>query len=420
MAEVLGIIGSCVAIAQLVGYGQKFARELRQFSKCAGSPTEQLQRHARQAGLFWRSIGAANVALNLHCAQHDDSAVLKYAVKNRLFERIDTEATFVKRQLSDAIKHLENLSGSKITVIRFLRWRQYKDSILVPFPEMDLVQNCLQMVMTSAQLEACSLQTRNLPPEAHEERKWLREENRFLKTLLVGHLRTIQRLEAQLEKTHQYRHQERPSPFSGVSSRVGFEVLIELGESIVETGHVPETPRVSLSSSESFLDTMTPQSHSRTSTQLSLPQTCSDDTHNNKDTSEGSADNRTLTVDPSMATDSVSGYVTSYAGTARHVTAIVLEHLEGNIISIAEASRLDLNDKPQTDEEVVNVVLGNAKPMRTIGKVVIVWKRSERDVGPQRTITLQCYVVEHCRPSLILGKEFWHASLQNRQRSKSC
>ncbi|KAK2035433.1 hypothetical protein LX32DRAFT_410 [Colletotrichum zoysiae] len=176
MAEVLGIIGSCVAIGQLVGYGRKFVRELRQFSECDGSPTEQLQRRAGQASMFWTSIGTAKVALHCHYTQHRDSAVLKYVSRNRIFQRIETEAEFVRSQLSAAIKRLETLSRSRSTVVRFLRWRRYRDSILVPSPEMELVQTCLQMVVSSAQLEACSLQRKKLPPEAEEERKRLRTE----------------------------------------------------------------------------------------------------------------------------------------------------------------------------------------------------------------------------------------------------
>ncbi|KAK1980091.1 hypothetical protein LZ30DRAFT_595476 [Colletotrichum cereale] len=419
MAEVLGIFGSCVAIWHLVGYGKKFARELHQFSKCAGSPTELLRRYAGQAGLFWGSIGAAKVALGRHCKQHRNSAVLKYVEKNRVLEQIDTEATFVKRHLSDAIKRLESLTRSKGTVVRFIRWRRYRDSILVPFPEMDLIQTCLQMVISSAQLEACSLQRRNLPPEALEEIEQLREENKFLKAVIRGQLRTVQRLEAQLEQAHRYRHPEARSPFSRISIIVGFEALIELGVSIVETGDVPRAPRLSPLSSEIRLETMKTPSYSEISTHVSLPRTSEDSTQESTHTDGGPLDSKTLKVDPEMTANSVSGYVTSYAGTTRQVTAIVLENLEGNIISIGEASRLGLHDEPQTNEEVVKVALGSAKPMRTIGKVVLVWKRNEREVGLRQAMTLECYVVEHCKPSLIFGKVFWHASLENRRRSKS-
>ncbi|GKT55934.1 hypothetical protein ColTof3_03273 [Colletotrichum tofieldiae] len=73
MAEVLGVVASCVALAQLAGYAQKFARELHQFSKCAGSPTEQLQRFTNQAFMFWGSIGTAEVALYHYHNQNHDS-----------------------------------------------------------------------------------------------------------------------------------------------------------------------------------------------------------------------------------------------------------------------------------------------------------------------------------------------------------
>lgn len=176
MAEIVGVIASCVALGQLVGYGQKFAKELRQFSRCSGSPTEQLQRCANQAAMFWGTIGTAELALDNHCDQHRDSPVLKYVSSMRIFEQFEMDAKFVKRDLSDAIERLRSLTRSRLTIVRFIKWLQYKDSVLVPFPQMELLQNCFQMVATAVNLEACSLTRKNLLPDAIEQEKKLQKE----------------------------------------------------------------------------------------------------------------------------------------------------------------------------------------------------------------------------------------------------
>lgn len=128
---------------------------------------------------------------------------------------------------------------------------------------------------------------------------------------------------------------------------------------------------------------------------------------------------KTLRVDPDSATDATTVYFNSTDGTRTPVSAIILKNLIGNIISITEAGRLGLEVVQQDEDEVVWIAFKNGEPKRTIGKVRTFWAGSERTVDPLKGLPIGCYVVEHCRPQLILGKPFWDMEQSSQLRKRS-
>ncbi|KAF6824073.1 hypothetical protein CPLU01_11069 [Colletotrichum plurivorum] len=351
MAEVLGVIAAMIQLAQ---FGDKFAKELRRFSHFSSSRAQQVKQHAAQARNFSTSISTARLSLLQHSERHPKSPVIRYISSRQVCSGLDENAEFVRDRIYEATIRTKKLMRIKSSPVLFVKWFYYKDSIFLPFAEMESLKTCLLLLMTSALLESCMAERRELPSDANEKMETLDREM----------------LEVQDDRRTTNTNSSFSMMQSGRSAALVIKAVIQLGTSLVETGEVPEAPLVSPLSSVASLVAPTTESSQ------SLPQTGSlqsplatfrmqnisllDNQH--------PPNQRSRLVFDTESARSVNGYVTSSTGWKVPATAIVLDSMEDNVISMVEAHRLGIIVEPQDDGEVVTLLFNDGSHTDSVGR----------------------------------------------------
>ncbi|KAF4474127.1 hypothetical protein CGGC5_v017143 [Colletotrichum fructicola Nara gc5] len=123
---------------------------------------------------------------------------------------------------------------------------------------MELVQTCLQLLVSAIQLEASTSTTDGHVHEARWENTRLQKDMDFLRKVIKNQVRIIALLESRLGKADQRVQRGSMAASSIFAQESGIDALIRLGHSVAETGFLPrQRSPSSPSSSESSLETMT-------------------------------------------------------------------------------------------------------------------------------------------------------------------
>ncbi|KAI3548317.1 hypothetical protein CSPX01_03113 [Colletotrichum filicis] len=267
MAEILGIVASVAALIQLAHYGEKFAKALFNFSKQNSSPRKEVDRCASQAQDFSDCINMTHFTLERHFANYTKSPLLQYLSFQGILDRILNRSELIEWRLDKATIRVRSLLGGGNAVFNFLKWWYQKDSILDLFPEMNSVKISLQLLVSATQLEVLDMECKD---SLCDTEKLISNEKHMnhLKKVIRGNLKTLKRLEAQIERanplmpTDAFTHQTQ-------STSSLYEIMLPLGRSMVKTGSVPKPKFVSSASSES--STRTKETYKSSSSGNSMP-----------------------------------------------------------------------------------------------------------------------------------------------------
>ncbi|KAI3545285.1 hypothetical protein CABS03_04009 [Colletotrichum abscissum] len=316
MAEILGIVANVAALIQLAHYGEKFAKALLNFSKQNSSPRKEVDRCASQAQDFSDCINMTHFTLERHFANFTKSPLLQYLSSQGILDRILNRSKSIEWQLDKATIRVRSLLGGGNAVFNFLKWWYQKDSILDLFPEMNSVKISLQLLVSATQLEVLDMECKD---SLWDTEKLISNEKHMyvltnmgtspgvidlvlnslsasnhLKKVIRGNLKTLKRLEAQIERanplmpTDAFTHQTQ-------STSSLYEIMLPLGRSMVKTGSVPKPKFVSSESSESSTRTKEVISHIQNNLVRRLmarPQTYKSSTSGNSMPSVSSAPSR--------------------------------------------------------------------------------------------------------------------------------
>ncbi|KAF6812093.1 hypothetical protein CSOJ01_05374 [Colletotrichum sojae] len=110
---------------------------------------------------------------------------------------------------------------------------------------------------------------------------------------------------------------------------------------------------------------------------------------------------------------SVNGYVTSSTGWKVPATAIVLDSMEDNVISMVEADRLGIIVEPQDDGDIVTLLFNDGSHTDSVGRARLIWSGGNETAGlaSRNRVEVKCQVIKHCHPSLVFGTSFKDATL---------
>ncbi|KAK1516623.1 hypothetical protein CPAR01_16239 [Colletotrichum paranaense] len=278
MAEVLGLVSSFAAIIQLVQYGEKFAKALYQYSEQRGYRAEKIEHYANDVVTFSDVVRTAHFSLSQHCKKYPGSPVLDFIATQGVLNNIAFQSGSVEQRLKKATSQIRSCLGSKSFVLSFFNWLYQKDSIKDLFPEMESIKTSLQLLLATAHFEIVTMERNDPRPGssmtdmkgleittyAYRTAKRL-SGRRFIQVLIERWTRyrlkeMIQMLMRALVNVHAERREiDRHKPAStakGSKLSIGqpHDSLLQLGQSIVETGKVPEPNPASAASSSYSID----------------------------------------------------------------------------------------------------------------------------------------------------------------------
>ncbi|KAL2022869.1 hypothetical protein VTK56DRAFT_4400 [Thermocarpiscus australiensis] len=473
MAEAMAVALACpaafAAVVQLASYGSAFATTLYQFAQDAPAAREEIEGLANRVRSFSSTIRVARDSLSRHWREYPESDVARFAHRNRVVKMIKHCSKLLRRRLRHVEDKLESMR-SRSTLWTSIKWALNKSSILSRWMllEMQGLEADLNLLMTTANMEALSALRRQMSPTASEtERRALRKEMRSLRHAVKDLVETISRLQLQLDELGRPGPGHENSRVSGKSFQSRHAVFIELGRSMYKHGVPPDIPpttpepserdsreerfqsgqsapdgKMSAASSPSTPDH--PDRASSGSVEGASSRDGEDSSRNEnshlhwdsplapRSTSPTSpsvgSETTPTTPDVKPPTDtyiqdrpqtnalylggddykeSISGYVISSTGQFRSATAVVHETLDRSVISIYGARILELIVQPLGTSDSVILDLGpGTKPHRSIGTVALQWQRSPHPDKRYPPLTVECHVSEHCRPALTFGRPF--------------
>ncbi|AEO63036.1 uncharacterized protein THITE_2084540 [Thermothielavioides terrestris NRRL 8126] len=434
MAEVLAVAGGIAAIFELAKAGWRFADTLSQFARHAGAAGFEVERFANQVEAFSDAVELAQLILSRHLHRNQESSVVTYIRRQNILDIIGTEANIVQRRLratQDQVMGLE----SRSVVLASIKWLLRRSSIMQLSPEMESVKSTLSLLVDIAQLE----DVMNLADSVLSNK----DEVRWLRRRIRRHLKTIERLRAQLPSEYGREGLGLYSSFSLDLEKP--DPLLELGRSMYKHGRVPDSVQSSSSGSQRTLnspqgpsnrpDGTRGQQPSRSMT-VTIPTSSSSRPASAVNPIPGPvrplrrvpprqsrlSPNRSAAADqpaeaqPSVktlrfrdedVTGSIDGYVGTEQGSLRYTTAFLAPTLEANIVSLAEARRLDLDVRePESMLETVYFDFGTRRPGKSVGTATLQWNAGPQADGRFPPLSIVCYVCENAAVKLILGQPF--------------
>lgn len=166
MAEVLAITGGLAAALQLSSFAIKFAKALYQLAADAGAAASEVERFANQVKIFSAAVTVAHRTLSNFCAENPKSPLVIFISSRRVLADIGTEASIVRRRLRRIRDKVMGMR-SRSAVWAYIKWSFKKSSILNLHPEMEGVKTSLDLLISTAYLEAA---TRNKDGGRRSER----------------------------------------------------------------------------------------------------------------------------------------------------------------------------------------------------------------------------------------------------------
>lgn len=264
----------------------------------------------------------------------------------------------------------------------------------------------------------------------------------FLKSVIKGYLKTEERLQSQIDRLSLHQGFTGDKVQSSVSFRGGqLDALIELGRSMSERGVVPgvsqvpsvvaepvsvhdrnqivrEEPEVlempstaAPSTPPSFVANSSNQGSRRTIEEITSTSSWSE-IENNETSMAARPFSQTLRIRSKDIQGSEAGYVIMSSSPPRLITAGIIRGLDGNVISIREATNLQLDIQQLGPADGVLLDLGGKSPEKSIGKATLQWVASPESRYPP--FTIECEVCQQCQPGLILGRPFINERQQQR------
>ncbi|KAK3308465.1 uncharacterized protein B0T15DRAFT_572631 [Chaetomium strumarium] len=371
MIDPLTAIGGLAAVLQLSSAAAKVVDALCKFAEDARFARAEIQRFAGQVRTFCHIITIARNNLRRYCREFSKSPLVKYISKHNVLDSICSEAAAVEQHIWDIDLEVAKLE-SQSALWASIKWVFKRSSILELSPEMQSLMASLNLLQSTAMLDA-----------ALRSGKDSRREARSLRREIKSLVKTVD--QSQLQLSNRRQRAERPPDLNYVRH----DALIELAESMRKHNTVPESPGSSspLSSSNDFGAPQIPPG----------------------------SNSKVLHVRAEDLTESVTGWVREPTGTFRGTTAYLAENLDGNIISASRASELgfDIVEPPPGRDDggggqVTFFQFDDAgeSPVRSIGRAVIHWRKFQHHDARYPTLTLTCDVCENTSVGLILGRPF--------------
>lgn len=228
--------------------------------------------------------------------------------------------------------------------------------------------------------------------------------SQFLKKVINGHLRTIDALQAELQRsTHLRTRGDRSHQAASSQIQGGRTALLELARAIHERGTVPSVsiPRSNSEYEESSNETNESQMESESSSSIVVPEP---QLPNLSITPRHSTKKLDLRID--YRHEAISGYISSASDVRQSAVAFIARYLPGNIISINKARALDLTIQPLDEEGGATLIFRDGNSELSIGRVRFQWNWGIDHSVRRPPVTVDCEVSERCSLGLIFGRPF--------------
>ena len=158
MAEVVGVIGSVIAIAGLAKPTAKFVKALRNIAADGDPIASEIDRIATHVVMSSGTIDVAVEQLRGHCKtisgmQEKTSGVLQYIAQNKSTNILITCSKAIIKQMNEMTKDLNSMKRrpNLLTYLKWYIWKKMEVESL--FPELDRVIGCLSLMCPILHLE---------------------------------------------------------------------------------------------------------------------------------------------------------------------------------------------------------------------------------------------------------------------------
>lgn len=167
MAEILGLIGSGVAILQVAEAATKLSKSLFHLARRIKSASEEIKDFAMQTQLFAGVIGAAHASLQQHNrSQGSESPVLRYIDNAGVLGKLVAASDRVTEHTKSLMPRLRALR-SRLDLLTRIKWVMQREAVEAMGPKMESVKTSLILIITVISLEKGNQQERS----AHGERR---------------------------------------------------------------------------------------------------------------------------------------------------------------------------------------------------------------------------------------------------------
>ena len=111
MAELLGLIGSVIAIAQIAGAAIKLSQSLHRTAHYAGSAEEDMQAFAMDISAFASIIRVAHDSIRRQCEKESNSSVLQFLDKYEILGHLVQQSARIRRHIEVVRPQVQDLRG---------------------------------------------------------------------------------------------------------------------------------------------------------------------------------------------------------------------------------------------------------------------------------------------------------------------
>lgn len=430
MAELLGVIGSILAVATVT---TQLSRSLYGISRSIGSVRDEVNRLAMETADFSSLMRLIHMALSNHCSRiikQDESSVLRAITEREVFSQLVDHCEDINTDIEQIKPHLRSLE-SRFSILSRIKWLMQKSDVQTLGWTMEKMKSSLNLLVALVAFEAAQ-QERKSPKIMYGTQKidlriWLTIRNSDdLRCQIRLLLRTQKSLEKRLRDS-QGREQLRTTRQFDAEA-----VLIDLGERITNQAstssrsqrrsirrspptrnlrttasiprqNVPPTnaPIVTVASPSTSASSMV-----RTSSSITPPVLVSSSSSSTISNERSAAliaaqpNLRMIKINVLNTVQVIRGLINGI-----NVIARVDRNLEVNFMSEREVVKLNLEvQHPSTSDEAIQFDLGQGHFVHPIGVVICNW--GKETLPKKRLFSLRFLVCGQEVWPLILGQPY--------------
>jgi hypothetical protein len=431
MAELLGVIGSIIAVATMT---TQLSNSLYRIARSIGSVGDEVNRFAMETADFSSLMRLTHMSLSSHCSQiikQDESSVLRTITELEVFDQLVDHCEGINSDIKKIKPHLWSLK-SRLSIISRIKWLMQKSDVQTLGWTMDKMKSSLNLLVALVAFEAAQ-QERKSPKIMYGTkivfdlsiRLTIRNSHDLRRQIRLL-LRTQKSLEKRLRDSQGGEQLRTTRQFDAEA------VLIDLGERIanhtsttsrsqrrsirrspptrnlrttasIPRQNVPPTnaPIVNVASPSTSASSIIGTSSSTTPPVL-VSSSSSSTTSNERSAA-------LIAAQPNLRIIKMDGLNTVQATTGMindiKVTARVDPNLEENFMGEREAARLNLEIRhPSTSDETTIFDLGQGRFEHPIGMVTCQW--SKETLPNVRLFSLRFLVCRQGVWPLILGQPY--------------
>jgi hypothetical protein len=183
MAEVIGIIGSIIAVATVT---TQLSRSLHGIAKSIGSAGDDIEKFAMNTADFSALMRLAHTSLDSHCAKlsaQSSSDTFRQITEGGVLEQLLEHCKLINKWIAQLKPRLKSLR-SNIALVSRVKWYFQKSDVKDLGNEMDSMKASIQLMLSIVSIEFARIE--NKPPAVlYGARSW------FSRILLICYIEKI-------------------------------------------------------------------------------------------------------------------------------------------------------------------------------------------------------------------------------------